>query len=286
MFDDDAPGQPIAWLAGWLVGLAAVAAWFFFWIAVYPEDGYQKARAQWSITTAHVISVGEVRGNNAWNAYRVAELSYKDFYGREQVLHNVLLPYATRVGQREPMEVSRSGATWVQNDLNRAEQNPRYPEFPSLSEMMLGFFFIWVAVGIGAGFLAWFVLSLLFAAGAKARSSLARQSLVRLVGLMIKRVVRRVYDEARLLWEFYRRRKRLRATAAYRMVRRFQAELGRMDPTPSVIEARRKANELLTKVLERDNQRVEVIAGTVDEIRNDVDLDTEARQQAIEELAV
>lgn len=92
-------------------------------------------------------------------------------------------------------------------------------------------------------------------------------------------------DEIKLRWEFRRRKRRLNAAPAYRLAHRFQVELARMDPTPQVIEARRSANELLTKVLERDNTRVEEIAGTIKMIREEVEDDTTARQQALAELA-
>lgn len=59
-----------------------------------------------------------------------------------------------------------------------------------------------------------------------------------------------------------------------------------MDPTPRVIDARRRANELLTNVLDRDNApRAEEISGTIDAIKEDIELDIKAREQALAELA-
>jgi HEPN domain-containing protein len=46
----------------------------------------------------------------------------------------------------------------------------------------------------------------------------------------------------------------------------------------------RKANALLTRVLERDNERVEVIEGLIEDLRQEVEEHLEARKQALEEV--
>lgn len=268
--------------------LVFVGFWFWFWLYPGYEVGYTNPNVNHPKALATVARLGPVQGTDAASAFRQVKLSYKNFYGRTGT-STILMPYsaASRVGQRELMIANRDGSVWFYNDWTEAPDgtrvrgdNPRdghqHPSKAALIVFPVWMFLAWMVGVMGYGLLLaidWLCDDVL--KGLPGR-------LIKLAGLGLGKIG----DEVKLRWEFFRRRKRVRPSPAYKMVRRFMAELARMDPVPPVLEARRQANRLLTQVLVRDNQpRVEEITGMIEAIRDDVRLDIKARQLAHEELA-
>lgn len=265
-----------------IVGVAAALAWCYFWLAVYPNHITDDARKIWHTKTGTITKVSEVKGDSPQTAFRMAVLSFPNFSGHNQT-KEVPMSYTVEPGDKKPVVVGKKGGVWIDSDLNNKGLNPRNPA--NDIGVILSFVVVPILIGAIVGSVSWMVMMFLAMAVIKFYRMFTRPALFKVAGIKIKRFTRSLMDEVKLRWEFTRRRRRIRLSPAYKQVRRFQAELARMDPTPSVIAARRRANELLTKVLDRDNERLEVINGLIDVIRQDTELDLEARRQAHEELA-
>ena len=282
----DAICGPVSVLAT-IIGVVAAIGWFYYCVGPHHEAFEHAAQKKYPITMATVTKVGSVHGTEAANAYRPATISFQDHRGQPHT-RDRLMSWQEHIGQRTPIVIGPKGSVYVYYEVGRGAFEDSNPRHPSDDAILFNVVIVTIPVGVIAGLVSFWGIAVLLI-GLSALVELlwwlvTKPALMKLAWRKVRLAIRRTTDEMKLRWEFRRRRKRLRATAAYRAVRRFQAELGRMDPTPKVHQARRKANELLTAVLDRDNTRVEVINGTIDEIRKDVDLDARARREAHEEL--
>lgn len=259
---------------------AAVGLAFWVHLGISTEQHAQKV---WRETDAEVIRSDYPNGGMD-SYYRVASLHYRDFHSRRRIIHNVSMPRQTHVTDKEPIQVSVDGRLWIKNNLDKSTTDPRHISW----SMRIFFGIIAIITSVLAGIVAIFTLRGLITliAGLLARvwRFFTKPALMQLALRKIKRALGRAYDSIKLRWEFYRRRKRIRTSPAYKLVRRLQTELVRMDPTPTVIAVRRRANTLLTSVLERDNERVEVIEGLIEDLRQEVEEHLETRKQALEEV--
>lgn len=269
------------------IGIAAAILWCYYWAVLGPNPNTDAARKIWRNSTGTVKKVSEVKGDSPQTAFRMAKLSFPDFNGRPKT-KEVPMKYTVEPGDKKLAVVGKRGSVWIESDLDRSGTNPLEPS-NTLGLIMTVSIIVPILIGVIIGFASWVIMLSLIRAINLAASWIyrlfTRPALSRLAYIKVKRFMRSLMDETKLRWEFTRRRRRIRLSPAYKQVRRFQAELARMDPTPSVISARRRANELLTKVLDRDNERLEVIDGLIDVIRQDTELDLEARKLAHEELA-
>lgn len=265
------------------IGLLAAIAWCIYWLGFNPNSQKIQAAKDWQRTPALVSQVSEVQGDSAYNAFRMATLQFSDYYGAQRTVE-VPMRYETSIGDTKSVLVGKNGGVYVGDRLGSYENNPL--DVSDKDHWLMTVFVIPpLIVGLLAWGASWLLLFAIVALFFWAVRLLTTPILFRLIGRTVRRTYLRCRDEIKLRIDFFRRRKRIRPSPAYKLVRRFQAELARMDSTEKVIEARRKANELMTRVLERDNQRVEVIDGVITEIRGDIDLDLKARELAHEELA-
>lgn len=265
-----------------LVFVFTTAVGIAFWVHLGASTE-QNAQKVWRSTTAEVIRAYDPPGGIS-GSYRIADLRYADFYGKEQTVSNVELPAASNVGSQEPIAVSSDNRLWIKNNLREFKPDPRHIGMQTL----LVFVVIAIVTSLIAGFIATVIAMILVAGVAQLFVTcwrfFTKPALMQLTLRKIKRTIGRIYDGIKLRWEFYRRRKRIRPSPAYKLLRKLQTELARMDPTPTVITVRRRANAILTRVLERDNERIEVIEGLIEDLRQEIDLDRKARRQAHEEL--
>lgn len=264
------------------LGILVAVAWCVYWIEFNPNSMQIQAAKDWQPTTAVVTAVSDVKGDTAYEAFRMAKLEYSDYNGVRRS-KEAPFSYEVATGDIEPMLVGKNGGIWVENQIDRPLDNPL--DVSDSDHIFMVALIMPLIVGLLAWGVSWLLLFAIVAVFFWAVRLLTTPILFRLIGRTVRRTYLRCRDEIKLRIDFFRRRKRIRPSPAYKLVRRFQAELARMDPTPSVIAARRRANELMTAVLERDNQRVEVIDGVIKEIRGDIDLDLKARKLAHEELA-
>jgi hypothetical protein len=77
---------------------------------------------------------------------------------------------------------------------------------------------------------------------------------------------------------------RFKHSKRYRHVKKLEAKLKRMKPTPNVVAAREKVQALLLKLEEKENDQVEHISATADALLNDLQLNEAARSEALSEL--
>lgn len=268
---------------GVLVGLAVwgLSIWFCAgtwhgWITAHAK---QKWHAKRGIVTAVTSPLGGQNG-----PYVVGTINFPGWSGQASSTKAVL-NYHTAVGNYIEVDTNRSGGLYVPADLNSDPMHdPRNPYTQSL--IVLGIFG-GLVVGIMAGVLS-------FAGGCL--SSLVawdlwhRPPLVIVLRHFTRRAVLWVLDGIKLQWEFHQQAKRINATPAFKAARRFQAQLRRMEPpkgiTPpeNLVRAKHRANELLTKVLERDYVEVTYVEAQIAEILQGVESDISTRKDALEDL--
>ncbi len=269
------------------VTLFSSGSFFLHWVDRLDAADKAEARKGWITKTGRVVKARPLRSQYG-HVSRDALVQYRDRSGRLQFIRIVTDQRHDR-GDRTTVWIERSsGKPVVEADVVNGPGGYAHPAYYDVMGRQYMALILPFLVTILAAFVS-AVVGIISAAIKRAYRPLKRTTPARILRALLRlggRGIRRARDEVALRWEFWRRRKRLHATPAYRMARRLQAELARMDPTPRVIDARRRANELLTNVLDRDNApRAEEISGTIDAIKEDIELDIKAREQALAELA-
>jgi len=244
----------------------------------------QQQLRNWHFGSGTVQGEPQVSGETPETAYAVANVSYRDYYGRPKTAR-VFLPPQVKKGQPEKLGVSRQGSLWVKDGVG-----PSAPDNGSGNTPWAGkapwYDLVPLVILVIAALLGSMVILIIVATVTRQDWKQRPASLPLLAVRRLRQAAWKWLDASKLQWEFWRRRRQLRPTPAYKAVRRFQQSLARKDPIPSVIQARRRANEVLTEVLKRDHEpSLEVVNGTLDHIMKDAQLDRQFRHEATVELA-